>query len=232
MPREPPIGANMLRFRPPLFLSSMSQSAGQQTSQFPAFRPRTPEMADSDSDSSECAIYGHRRRRQRSGTLPVPHENVIDLTKDSPPRQSHATHFPSSVSTALASERPFKRRRVQHEEPSNASSSHRAPPSAPQVDLTAEEMDEASCEELDLTLIETEEELHQKRAEQRERHEHHQRVQDQQNHLVQESIQGQSDRSQGPLRLGESQCVICMETMTNMTATRCGRLCATTSRSL
>jgi hypothetical protein len=48
-------------------------------------------------------------------------------------------------------------------------------------------------------------------------------VEDQQDRLLQESLQSQAAASKGPVRLGQLTCIICMETLTDITATHCGK---------
>ena len=72
---------------------------------------------------------------------------------------------------------------------------------------------------LDLTDVEGREALHKVQEEQRERH---LALQEQQNQLVKESVQAQGQDKKGPFKLGQIQCVICMDNITDMTTTICG----------
>ena len=150
-------------------------------------------------------------------------ENVIDLTKDpSPPEQDLSSRLP--LPNLRSAERPRKRRRIQPavEEASSAGPSQHSPAQTLQVDLTREEVIE-DADELDLTAVESEAGLRQLQEAQMKRHESQQLVQTHQNQLLANSISGQIERPPGPPRLGQLQCVICMESMTNMTATHCGK---------
>ena len=73
---------------------------------------------------------------------------------------------------------------------------------------------------LDLTDVNDTTDLRKVQDEQRRRHEE---AQEQQNNLLKESVQAQEPEQKGPFKFGQLQCVICMDNMTNMTATQCGK---------
>ena len=75
-------------------------------------------------------------------------------------------------------------------------------------------------EVLDLTEINGTEALHKAQEQERKQR---RALQEQQNQLVGESVQAQEPDNKGPFKLGQLQCVICMDNMTDMTATHCGR---------
>ena len=176
-------------------------------------------------------------------------EGFIDLTVDSssPPRPTSFSASPISDSEYLAflraetttpqttgesasmSQRitstlqepsPRKRRRLDslHSSPGrHISSSHR-----PRIRQDSEFIDVDSLSNgpvLDLTEVEGREALYKVQEEQRERH---LALQEQQNQLVKESVRAQEPETKGPFRLGQIQCVICMDSMTDLTATHCG----------
>ena len=74
---------------------------------------------------------------------------------------------------------------------------------------------------LDLSAIEDREALAKLQDEQRDRHVE---LQKQRDKLVQGAVKAQEPDNNGPFKLGQVQCVICMDNMTDMTATHCGRL--------
>ena len=76
-------------------------------------------------------------------------------------------------------------------------------------------------EVLDLTEVDDPQALKKMQEQQRERR---QALQEQRDKLLHESVQAQAPENKGPFRLGQVQCVICMDNMTDMTATHCGRL--------
>ena len=87
----------------------------------------------------------------------------------------------------------------------------------PHLDLTSL----ADVEEVDLTRVRDDDGLKKIQDAQRQRHE---KLQEQQNHLLKDSVQAQEPEKDGPVKFSNITCVICMENMTNITATHCGRL--------
>ena len=73
-----------------------------------------------------------------------------------------------------------------------------------------------------LTGVDSDAGLSQMQDAQKRRHEAQKDVHAQQSQLLQNSIEQQVPKSQGPLRLGQLQCVICLDSMTDVTALHCG----------
>lgn len=189
----------------------------------PSFRSLTTSMADSD--SSDCAIVSQAIRQPfRSRTAQfTTSPSVIDLTEDAPPSPERKPSIPSrSRSPTLQAsglERPPKRRRITSEPIDDAGegpSQSRTTPQSLHVDLTLEdEEDEDDVEELDLTGGDGSA-TRNVRGEQSQ-------DEIQREGQLSSIIQEQMERPQGPVRLGQVQCVICMENMTDLTATHCGK---------
>lgn len=74
---------------------------------------------------------------------------------------------------------------------------------------------------MDLTKVDDDAGLHKLQEEQRIRHDQH--LQRQQEQKQAESIRALHEQSRKPLRISDLQCVVCMENMTNITATHCGK---------
>ena len=176
-------------------------------------------MADTDPHSTSSTPHNHPRTRT--------HDGFIDLTGGSPslpPSPSRHT-VPYSRNSK---EPPVKRRRIGSEETSGtyrvpAGSSLPRPSNYPRstrdiipnFDLTSL----PDVEEVDLTEVADEDGL---RKIQEAQHQRHKKLQEQQNNLLKESVRAQEPENDGPLKLSKLSCIICMEKMTNVTATHCG----------
>ena len=81
---------------------------------------------------------------------------------------------------------------------------------------------------MDLTKVDDDAGLKKLQEEQRLRREEElQRQHEQQQEQKQaESIRSLHEQSRKPIRLSDLQCVVCMENMTNITATHCGMFCS------
>lgn len=178
----------------------------------------------SDAESSNKPI----RRRTEDG--------FIDLTRDLTPSPPRTLDPHGSSPYAEPNGRTLKRRRLDGgrfdggrldsgrrpreliQEPAAASSMQQIR-NTYEVDLTGD----VEFEEVDMTRVDDEIGLRKIQNAQRERHEMQTKVQEKQNQLLKDSVQAQMEASKGPVRLGQLQCVICLENMTNMTATHCGK---------
>ena len=213
----------MLRgINPPLFSpSSAQQQPPLRPFRFLPLRSLSHDMAESD--SSDCEIVGRTRRRGAPSSTPQPLASVIDLTKDSPPQTHRRSPTILLQGLSYPVERPPKRRRIDHEAENDVGEGPSGSNTSSQVlavDLTADDCDELEVvDELDLTGQENDLALQKLQEQQRQRHTDQERLQDEQN---QRTIQGQS-QLQGPTKLSQVQCVICMDAMTDLTATHCGK---------
>ena len=206
------------RSSPPLYAMSRRSRAPPSRLELP--RPRIwPNLARSRGESSDNESSNKPLRRRAE-------DGFIDLTREltpSPPR-SLGPHGTSPYANGDA--RTLKRRRLdgemRHREPTQepiASSSTQQTRNAYEVDLTGD----LDFEEVDMTGVDDEIGLRRIQNAQRERHEMQNKVHEKQNQLLKDSVQAQTTESKGPIRLGQLQCVICLENMTNITATHCGK---------
>lgn len=163
-------------------------------------------------------------------------DGFIDLTLESSPSNPSFPHLPNAPirPTVATSSRTMPSRRASDdsEPPSRKrrriASAHydpvnEVPPVAPRSSYIADVIDveSSSPEEVDLTSVEDSAGLKRLQEEQRARHKLS--TQDRQNRLLQDSLETQVPKNKGPIRLGELTCIICMENMTDMTATHCGK---------
>jgi len=74
---------------------------------------------------------------------------------------------------------------------------------------------------MDLTKVDDDAGLHKLQEQRRIRHDQH--LHRQQEQQKAESIRALHEQSRKPLRISDLQCVVCMENMTNITATHCGK---------
>ena len=131
----------------------------------------------------------------------------IDLTDSSPPTASVAP-FPFRTSPPLRDESSRKRRRYNQGYGLSVESLLSSPSS--------------HVDEVDLTRVEDNAGLQRLEDEQRQRQERQvEKLLEQQQA---ESIRSQHEQSKRPSRMSDLQCVICMENMTDITATHCGEL--------
>ena len=79
-----------------------------------------------------------------------------------------------------------------------------------------------AIDEVDLTTVDDDTGFQKLKDEQRIRHEEQVRKQKEQQHV--ESVRSLHEQSQKPVRLSDLQCVVCMDSMTNITATYCGKV--------
>ena len=174
---------------------------------------------------------------------------VIDLTDDSPVQRPSGVSTPLFVQSPPVQpkreERPAKRRRIESEEPgqaaeasqqastsqqagtsqqAEAASSSRTSTHFAEIDLTQDDDEDRVAAELDLTGVDSDVGLTQLQEAQKRRHEAQTDVQAQQTQLLQNSIEEQVPKASGPLKLGQLQCVICLDNITNATALHCGML--------
>lgn len=132
----------------------------------------------------------------------------IDLTADSSPPSTSA--FPPMLrSPSLHRDEPTpKRRRVNNGASGNTANLHQSPL-------------RPIAEILDLTKVDDDAGLHKLQEEQRIRHD--QQLQRQQEQQQAESIRVLHEQSRKPIKISDLQCVVCMENMTDITATHCGK---------
>ena len=172
-------------------------------------------MAEADRSTSNTP-HQHTRRSTHS------HNGFIDLTRDSP--SSPSTSLTGTPSHSRNSkEPPEKRRRIGGEGSGSRRILFEPPPldpsNYPRHNDNIILLDDV--EEVDLTEVGGERGLRKIQEDQRKRHE---KLQEQQNHLLKDSVQAQESEKDGPVKLSKITCVICMENMTNITATHCGTL--------
>ena len=161
-----------------------------------------------------------------SPASPSDSEFIAFLQEETPPTQStvDSASMPRQQVTTIQ-EPSRKRRRLnsgppsprRHTSTNQPSQTRREPDNFVTIDSPSRE---EPSEILDLTEVEGTNALHKVQEEQRERHV---ALQEQQNQLLKESVQAQEPENKGPFKLGQVQCVICMDNMTDMTATHCGQ---------
>ncbi|MCJ1474837.1 hypothetical protein MMC13_003497 [Lambiella insularis] len=143
---------------------------------------------------------------------PVPNNTgYIDLTADSSPPVAPAS-MPRMRSTSNVDEPARKRRRVNE-------------PSGPSIrSLLGPFLNDV--ERVDLTKVDDDTGLKKLQEEQRVRHDRQiqQQQELQQSKQQEESIRSLHEQSRKPTRISDLQCVVCMDNMTNITATHCGHL--------
>ncbi|MCJ1284033.1 SUMO-targeted ubiquitin ligase complex subunit slx8 [Xylographa opegraphella] len=79
-----------------------------------------------------------------------------------------------------------------------------------------------AIDEVDLTKVDDDASFQKLQEEQRVWHE--EQIQKQKDQQQAESIRSLHEQSRKPIRLSDLQCVVCMDNMTNITATHCGHL--------
>ncbi|KAI4151175.1 MAG: hypothetical protein LQ340_003660 [Diploschistes diacapsis] len=150
-------------------------------------------------------------------------DESISFLQEESPRATDLETMPR-LQTPLQQEPSRKRRRLNSERASQSRriSSHlqdqRHTASGNFITLDSH-TNEDHEEVLDLTAVDGIEALSKAQQQQKERHF---ALQEQQNQLVRDSVQSQISENKGPFKLGQLQCVICMDNMTDMTATHCG----------
>lgn len=149
-------------------------------------------------------------------------DNFIDLTSDSSP-----VLHPQQQQQQQPDEEPArKRRRITEDQGTQTGSSSAETSSGPtsqtQPNAPAALQSFDGVAEVDLTHVEDEADLKRHREELRERQ---RQVEKQQRQLINEVIKTQASPNQGVSRLSQLSCIICMETMTDLTATHCGKWC-------
>lgn len=158
--------------------------------------------------------------RPTSGTMSNPHPEFIDLTAPSPSISTEQQRHRNSPSPCEPHQRPAKRRRtdraVDNDGPEiSADFEERWRQLVTRLDPVVVE----DLEEIDLTAVDDDAGLARIQEDRRQRHE---KLQEQQNALVSESVKAQTAENKGPIKLGQLQCVICMDNMTDMATTLCG----------
>lgn len=193
--------------------TDMSESGSESDSDFAQLSPRLP--ASSPLPLPDFPLYSSSPIPQdlpftSPGRMARPNNTgFIDLTADtSPPATSALPPMlrpPSPHRDAPA----IKRRRV-----NNGASA--TPTNLQQSPLRP------IAEIMDLTKVDDDAGLHKLQEEQRIRHD--QQLQRQQEQQQAESIRALHEQSRKPIRISDLQCVVCMENMTDITATHCGKL--------
>jgi hypothetical protein len=150
----------------------------------------------------------------------TPDDNFIDLTGDSSPLPAAR---PQSQPTGRSDQEPErKRRRVAEDldaQPGGSSTDLQSRPATqPAADLASPGRDN-TIDEVDLTRVEDDADLRRHREERARRQKN---VEEQQQQLLNESIASQPLISSGSSTLSQLSCIICMETITDLTATHCG----------
>ena len=153
--------------------------------------------------------------------------HVIDLTADtSPPTPLHSS--PDTMPRRSSHEPARKRRRIIRDEISDFDTQESGPSLAPThfpfddfVTIDDEVEDSDVVEEVDLRAIEDEEDLRKAQEEQKKQRE----AQKQRDRLQKEALAGQKpvQNEDGPATLVNFSCIICMDSVTNLTATHCGK---------
>ena len=146
-------------------------------------------------------------------------ENFIDLTADSSPPRSTQNTLPRPASDQ---EPARKRRRIaegQESQPgASSSNSILARASAPNIDFSQFLNEDSNIDEVDLTRVNNDADLRR----QEEKQQAQKRIEEQQRQLLNESITSQNPSANGSSRLSQLSCIICMESITDLTATHCG----------
>ena len=187
------------------------------------------------SDAGEREREFPARHTRPNLAPPQRSDGYIDLTADSSPSNPSFIQPPHSplLPTLATGSRTMPPRRVSDDaqQPSrkrrrvdSATDAHVSEDQsvAPTTHASADviEVGSFSPEEVDLTGVEDLDGLKKLQDEQRARHKIS--TQDRQNRLLQDSLEAQAPTNKGPVKLGQLTCIICMENMTDMTATHCG----------
>ena len=167
------------------------------------------------------------RPQQTRSPLPLQSQDFIDLTNDSSPPPS-----PMPPRRRRPSAEPARKRRRLTEPSQGHGNSSQAidliPEVSPETEQQEPEVESDEIEEVDLTHVQNDRDLRQHQADQRRRHEE---MEEQQNQLLKDSVTAQQTSGASASNLSSISCVICMETITDMTATYCGKS-ATSNRLL
>jgi hypothetical protein len=134
---------------------------------------------------------------------------LIDLTADSSPY--NPTSLPSVMELAPESVVEGSKRRRLNPDTFSGRLPSLVRASARQID------------EVDLTTVDDDAGFKRLQEEQQIRRD--QNLQKQREQQEAETIRSMHEQSRKPLRVNELQCVVCMENMTNITATHCGKRC-------
>jgi len=139
------------------------------------------------------------------------YSGYIDLTADASPPSNSSIPATLRQSTIDRVEPTRKRRRLDTGNGPSIESLLQSPPRG----LRA-------IDEVDLTKVDDDAGFQKLQEEQQTRHD--EQLQKQKEQQQAESIRSLHEQSEKPIRLSDLQCVVCMDNMTNITATYCGHL--------
>ena len=173
----------------------------------------------------------HQAQHHQAGTVPLgfildhsANNDFIDLTTEvSPPTTSRTYRMSAQILPE------------DHDPDSRARKRRRSNSQLPAYDLMLQDVDEATnilrslnnqhrpLEEIDLTSVEDDAGLWKVQEEQRRQNQLAQEKKEETQRVA--SVKRQQELSRAPPKLTALQCVVCMENMTDITATACG-MCA------
>ena len=213
---RPNLALNVLDYLPlrsSLSTTDMSESGSESDSDYAQFSPTLP--ASPPLPLPDFPLYGSSPIPRdlpftSPGRMARPNNaGFIDLTADASPPNTSALP-PMLRPPPLQRDEPAPKRRRVNNGTSATPTNLQHSPLRPIAEI------------MDLTKVDDDIGLHKLQEEQRIRHD--QQLQKQQEQQQAESIRALHEQSSKPIRISDLQCVVCMENMTDITATHCGKL--------